>query len=174
MPRERPRVMYLQPSTQRLIDMLTSHTVNTLTQLVRIERTAATTSSRREAEALQSPIRAAWVYYVNSGQLTTELCNLTPRYPFSGALVEEANRRVRQDPSSSRSWNLAWLVLTKIREGGLIAVYAREEALKPGMWDGRRLGNENDVARLAACFEEEWNAAVVRMLRHWERPPTWF
>lgn len=153
--------------------MLQSHRVNTMTDLVRIERIAATTPSAADARAFQSPMTAAWAHYVTSHQLTTELRTLTPNYPFATGLVREAYARVRQDPFSNRSWNLAWLVLTKMREDGLIAAYARLEALKPEMWGDKQAG-EGDVARLAACFEGEWDAAVETMLRHWTVPPTWF
>ncbi|KAG5976471.1 hypothetical protein E4U55_007337 [Claviceps digitariae] len=162
-----------QPSTQQLIETLQSHRINTLTQLVRIERIAATTPSALDAQAFQSPMTAAWIHYVTSHQLTTELRTLTPQYPLATGLVLEAYARVRHDPLSNRSWNLAWLVLTRMKQDGLIAVYAHAEALRPEMWGGKQVGEE-DLARLAACFEREWDAAVERMLRHWAQPPTWF
>ena len=58
---------------------------------------------------------AAWDYYVCSYQFLTELRNLTPNYPFSGELLQEAHQLVLNDPDSNRSWNLAWLCLEKIR-----------------------------------------------------------
>jgi hypothetical protein len=59
---------------------------------------------------------AAWDYYVTSNQFLTELRGITRNYPFSGDVVAEAQRRVRADPDSNRSWNLAWLCLMKIRD----------------------------------------------------------
>ncbi|CRK47436.1 hypothetical protein BN1723_020302, partial [Verticillium longisporum] len=59
---------------------------------------------------------AAWDYYVSSNQLLTELRGLTRAYPFSGDVVRDAHRLVRNDPDSNRSWNLAWLILVKIQD----------------------------------------------------------
>jgi hypothetical protein len=59
---------------------------------------------------------AAWEYYVNSNQFLTELRGLTRSYPFCGDIVHDAHVRVRNDPDSNRSWNLAWLCLMKIRD----------------------------------------------------------
>lgn len=58
---------------------------------------------------------AAWTYYVDN-QLLTELRGLTRSYPACAELVADAASRVRNDPESNRSWNLAWLCLVKIRD----------------------------------------------------------
>jgi len=57
---------------------------------------------------------AAWRRYVTSNSFLVELRGLTPRFPIPVALVDEAGLRVRLDPGSNRSWNLAWLMLSKI------------------------------------------------------------
>ena len=160
-------------TTTRLIETLNTHRVNTLTELCRIERMATACEDENDAKAFQQPMTAAWIYYVTSHQLATELRGLTRNYPLAGDLVRDAYARVREDPDSNRSWNLAWLCLTKMKEQGLIPAYAALEAMKPEMW-GPDLPSAEDVARLATCFEQEWRAAVDMMLRHWRRPPTWY
>lgn len=60
-----------------------------------------------------------------------------------------------------------------MKEDDLIPAYAALEAMKPEMW-GNKMPAAEDVAQLATCFEQEWTAAVDMMLRHWERPPTWY
>ncbi|PHH59641.1 hypothetical protein CDD81_2799 [Ophiocordyceps australis] len=164
---------HVSSSVQQLIDCLTTHRVNTLTELCRIERMAASCTDEADARAFQKPMTAAWAHYVSSHQLLTELRGLTRAYPFSGDVVREAYRRVRADPASNRSWNLAWLCLRRIRDDGLIGVYAGAEAARPDMWAGHVPGKE-DVERLRACFEREWGGAVDTMLRHWQCPPTWY
>ncbi len=99
-----------------MIDSLETHRVNTLTELCRIERVAASCDSEDDARAFQGPMTAAWEYYVNSNQLLTELRGLTRSYPFCGEILRDAHVRVRNDPNSNRSWNLAWLCLMKIRD----------------------------------------------------------
>ncbi|ODA76443.1 hypothetical protein RJ55_07712 [Drechmeria coniospora] len=160
-------------STLRLVESLTTHRVNTLTELCRIERMASSCADETDARAFQRPMTAAWIRYVTSHQMLTELRGLTSRFPFCGDIVREAYGRVRRDPTSNRSWNLAWLVLRRIEEDGLIGVYAAREADRPTMWAGT-MPTGDDVRRLAACFEEEWSAAVDTMLRHWQHPPTWY
>ena len=152
---------------------LSSHRVNTLTELCRIERIAASCDSEADARAFQEPMTSAWTHYVTSHQLLTELRGLTRSYPFSGDVLRDALARVRADPDSNRSWNLAWLCLVKICDDGLIAVYAAAEAARPEMWGGSVPGEE-DLARLAAYFESEWTSAVDTMLRHWTFAPTWY
>ncbi|PFH57850.1 hypothetical protein XA68_14488 [Ophiocordyceps unilateralis] len=165
----RPRSSVLQH-----IECLTTHRVNTLTELCRIERIAASCDDEADAKAFQKPMTNAWVYYVTtSQQLLTELRGLSRNYPLSSDVVREAHRRVRADPNSNRSWNLAWLCLRKIKDDGLIATYAAVEAAKPEMWASTR-PSADDVARLVACFEREWNMAVDTMLRHWQRAPAWY
>jgi hypothetical protein len=90
---------------------LTQHRINTLPALRRIERAFATL----DTPDTTAPMTAAWTYYVSSHSLLTELRSLTKNYPFSSHCVEEAKRRVYADPQSNRSWNLAWLVLVKMR-----------------------------------------------------------
>lgn len=97
-----------------MIESLQSHTVNTLTELVRIERTAAQCEDESDAAAFQGPITEAWSYYVHSNQFLSELRGLTKSYPFSGDVVADAQVRVRNDPESNRSWNMAWLCLRKM------------------------------------------------------------
>ncbi|KAI1328665.1 hypothetical protein F5Y16DRAFT_146404 [Xylariaceae sp. FL0255] len=160
-------------STKQMIDALKTHRVNTLTELCRIERAAASCEDEAEAQAFQGPMTAAWDYYVNSNQLLTELRGLTRNYPASGGLVEEALTLVRHDPESNRSWNLAWLCLMKIRNEGLIPMYAQSEAWKPEMWGGRDPTPE-EADQLSQCFQHEWTQAVDKMLRHWPASPTWY
>jgi hypothetical protein len=57
---------------------------------------------------------AAWTSYVNSNNLLNELRGLTRDYPFSTECLDEAKYLVLNDPQSNRSWNYAWLILTKI------------------------------------------------------------
>lgn len=98
-----------------MIESLRNHTINTLTELCRIERVAMA-SEGEEMNAFQGPLAVAWDYYVNSNQLLLELRGLTRNYPASSSLVEEAKRLVSADPGSGQSWNLAWLCLVKIRD----------------------------------------------------------
>jgi len=103
-------------SVRHLIESLETHRVNTLTELCRIERAAAASENEDDAQAFQQPMTAAWEYYVDGHQFLSELRGLTANYPFSGDLVADAVARVRDDPDSNRSWNLAWLCLVKITE----------------------------------------------------------
>jgi len=89
--------------------------VNTLTELCRIERVAATASDE-DALAFQEPMTSAWTYYVTSNNLLSELRGLTRNYPFSSDALDDAKYRVSTDPESNRSWNYAWLVLVKMRD----------------------------------------------------------
>lgn len=97
-----------------MIESLQSHSVNTLTELVRIERAAATCEDENDAVAFQGPMTEAWSFYVGSNQFLTELRGLTRSYPFCGDVLADAQVRVRNDPDSNRSWNMAWLCLRKI------------------------------------------------------------
>ncbi|OAA36636.1 hypothetical protein NOR_07436 [Metarhizium rileyi] len=162
-----------RPSVPQLIETLNTHRVNTLTELVRIERLAASCTDPNDAAAFQKPMTTAWVHYVTSHQLVSELRGLTPNYPITGDVVRDAYSRVREDPGSNRSWNLAWLCLSKMKDDGLVAAYAALEAMKPEMW-GDTMPSPADVAQLATCFEAEWTVAIDVMLRHWERSPTWY
>ncbi|KAI1162944.1 hypothetical protein F5B18DRAFT_652205 [Nemania serpens] len=162
-----------QASTKQMIESLQNHTVNTLTELCRIERVAVACESEEEMQALQGPLATAWDYYVNSNQLLLELRGLTRNYPASSSLVEEARRLVSVDPGSSQSWNLAWLCLIKIRDAGLIVTCAQAESQKPEMWGGRHPSPE-EAEQLTQCFVYEWSQAVDKMLRHWRAAPIWY
>ncbi|KAH7265815.1 hypothetical protein FSOLCH5_013244 [Fusarium solani] len=162
-----------RPPVRELIRSLTAHQVNTLTELRRIERIAASCEDEDDARAFQEPMTLAWANYVTSNQFLIELHGLTPNYPFCGDIVQDAHLRVLSDPESNRSWNTAWLCLVKIRDDGLIPLYALLEAGKQEMW-GETLPTQEDVEQLASCFELEWRTAVDTMLRHWATPPTWY
>ncbi|KPM33893.1 hypothetical protein AK830_g12679 [Neonectria ditissima] len=155
------------------IKSLNNHSVNTLTELCRIERIAASCEDEADAKAFQEPMTAAWVYYVTSNQMLLELRGFTGNYPITADIVHDAHTRVRQDPDSNRSWNLAWLCLVKMRDDDLISGYAAVEASKQEMW-GSVLPTQKEVEQLAACFEYEWGVAVDTMLRHWQTPPSWY
>ncbi|KAJ2897142.1 hypothetical protein MKZ38_004960 [Zalerion maritima] len=162
-----------QSSVQDLIRSLQSHRVNTLTELCRIERVAASCDREEDAQAFQGPMTEAWNYYVSSRQFMTELRGLTPNYPFCGDVVADAHGRVVADQNSNRSWNLAWLILAKVQTDSMIPAYAASEAIRPEMW-GEHEPTQGEIDQLAACFEYEWTAAISRMLRHWTSPPTWY
>ncbi|ROT40968.1 hypothetical protein SODALDRAFT_322209 [Sodiomyces alkalinus F11] len=164
---------HLRRSLQELIDALLTHRVNTLTELCRIEKVAAACERAEETQAFQEPMTLAWNYYVTSNQFLMELQGLTRAYPFHGDIVHDAHMQVRSDPDSNRSWNLAWLILTKIKEENLISEYAALEANKPEMWGGRD-PSPQEAQQLRMLFEDEWTRAVNRMLRHWTSPPTWY
>ncbi|ESZ96604.1 hypothetical protein SBOR_2971 [Sclerotinia borealis F-4128] len=159
-----------QQNTAQLIESLNTHRVNTLTELCRIERIAAT-SNEEEMRLFQEPMTAAWTYYVTSNNLLNELRNLTRNYAFSSELLDDSKWRVSSDPNSNRSWNYAWLILIKIQDDGMIQTYATSEAIKPEMWGGR-LPEAEEAVQLAACFTYEWQEALGQMLRHWDTPPT--
>lgn len=74
-------------SVLELVDCLTTHRVNTLTELCRIERVAASCEDEANVKAFKQPMTAAWVHYVTSNQLLMELRGLTRNYPFSGDVV---------------------------------------------------------------------------------------
>ncbi|PQE32815.1 hypothetical protein CJF32_00001292 [Rutstroemia sp. NJR-2017a WRK4] len=159
-----------QQNTAQLIESLNTHRINTLTELCRIERFAAS-SSEEDQILFQEPMTAAWTYYVTSNNLLAELRNLTVNYPFSNELLDDAKWRVSSDPNSNRSWNYAWLVLIKMQDDDMVQAYAASEASKPEMWGGR-IPEADEEAQLAACFAYEWQDAVDQMLRHWQTPPT--
>ncbi len=165
--------VFYQKTLKQHIESLVTHRVNTLTELRRIEQVAASCENEADARAFQEPMTAAWCYYVNSNQFLTELRGLTPNYPFSGEILMDAQQRVISDPLSDRSWNMAWLCLSKIHDDGLIPLYAASEAHKPEMW-GDYQPQPEECEKLAQCFEYEWTQAVATMLRHWSTPPTWY
>ncbi|KAK8043473.1 hypothetical protein PG993_005903 [Apiospora rasikravindrae] len=161
-------------SIQQHIESLETHRVNTLTELCRIERLAASCENEEDSRAFQAPMTQAWTYYVaTSGQFLTELRGLSRNYPFCAELVSEARRRVLADPESNRSWNLAWLCLVKMQEDDLIRFYASSESWRKEMWQDRS-PTEEEADQLAQCFEYEWTQAVDTMLRHWPNSPTWY
>ncbi|KAI0099870.1 hypothetical protein GGR51DRAFT_387160 [Nemania sp. FL0031] len=162
-----------QSSTKQMIESLRNHTVNTLTELCRIERAAVSCETEEEMQAFQEPLAAAWDNYVISNQLLLELRGLTRNYPVSSSLVEEARLLVAEDPSSARSWNMAWLCLVKIRDAGLILTCAQAESQKPEMWGGRHPSPE-EAEQLTRCFVYEWTQAIDKMLRHWRAAPIWY
>ncbi|KAI1122228.1 hypothetical protein F5Y10DRAFT_78728 [Nemania abortiva] len=162
-----------QGSTRQMIESLRNHTVNTLTELCRIERAAVACESEEEMQAFQEPLAAAWDNYVSSNQLLLELRGLTRNYPVSSSLVEEARLLVAEDPNSGRSWNMAWLCLVKIRDAGLILTCAQAESQKPEMWGGRHPTPE-EAEQLTRCFVYEWTQAIDKMLRHWRAAPIWY
>ena len=106
---------FSKQSTAQLIESLNTHRINTLTELCRIERVAASASDE-DAMAFQGPMTQAWTYYVTSNNLLSELRGLTRNYPFSSEALDDAKWRVSNDPESNRSWNYAWLVLVKMRD----------------------------------------------------------
>lgn len=89
---------------------------------------------------------------------------------ISSELLDEARRRVHQDPSSNRSWNYCWLVLAKVHTDRLISTYARAQASRPEMWGGR-IPLADSVNQLSEAFITEWTAALAQLLRYWESPP---
>lgn len=99
-----------QAQKQQLVEALRTHRINTLTELRRVERLFASAGEKE----LTEPMTSAWLYYVNSNTLLAELRALTKNYPFSSECLEDAKRRVYQDPASNRSWNFCWLVLNKV------------------------------------------------------------
>ncbi|KUJ23327.1 uncharacterized protein LY89DRAFT_179098 [Mollisia scopiformis] len=153
-----------------IIQSLNTHRVNTLTELCRIERIAAS-GSEDDQLAFQEPMTSAWSYYVNSNQMLNELRNLTRDYPFSSDVLDDAKWRVSNDPASNRTWNYAWLVLIKMKDDEMIEAYAASEAAKPEMWAGRTPDDE-EAQQLAACFAYAWNSALEQMLRHWDTAPS--
>ncbi|KAA6413902.1 MAG: hypothetical protein FRX48_02264 [Lasallia pustulata] len=156
-----------QKDKEQLINSLRTHRVNTVTELRRIEKVFAYLNSPEVTE----PMTSAWAYYVNSNNLLNELRGLTRNYPFSSELLDEAKWQVIGDPESARSWNYCWLVLSKIQSEQLIRKHARLLAAKPAMWGGQA-PTAAQVEQLATACVNEWTAALNRMLRHWDTPPT--
>ncbi|KAK3052118.1 hypothetical protein LTR09_006710 [Extremus antarcticus] len=156
-----------QAQKRGLISALNEHRVNTIGELRRVERVFATLGS----SDVTQPMTAAWVHYVNSNSLLSELRCITRNYPFSSECLEEAKRRVHQDPASNRSWNYCWLVLAKVQNDTLIQTFARVQASRPEMWGGRNPPAEA-VQQLTDAFCEEWTSALAQLLRYWEAPPT--
>ena len=97
-----------------MLKSLRTHRVNTLTELRRIEKLLA--SNGTTPADVTEAMTTAWAHYVNSNNLLLELRGLTKNYPFSSECLDEAKWAVIGDPSSTRSWNYAWLILTKIKQ----------------------------------------------------------
>lgn len=102
----------MQHDKEQLIQSLRSHRVNTIIELRRIEKIFAEIDSPDVTE----PMTSAWLYYVNSNNLLSELRGLTKDYPFSSECLDEAKWFVAGDPGSARSWNYCWLVLQKVQD----------------------------------------------------------
>ncbi|KAI9837204.1 MAG: hypothetical protein M1837_003083 [Sclerophora amabilis] len=156
-----------QTEKAQLIRSLHTHRVNTLTELRRIERVLADVDQQEFCE----PMTSAWAHYVNSNNLLNELRGLTKSYPFSSECLDEAKWKVIEDPSSQRSWNYCWLVLTKIENEQLIVKHATSMAQQPSMW-GNRTPTPVGISQLANAFVSEWTRALRQMLRHWEAAPS--
>lgn len=98
----------------QVIDNLNKGLYRTSGDLRYIERMAAACEDE-DAAAFQGPMTSAWERFVNSQQFLLELRGLTPGFPISAEAIAEALRKVRRDPDSNRSWNLAWLALRKMK-----------------------------------------------------------
>ncbi|PGG96726.1 hypothetical protein GX51_07680 [Blastomyces parvus] len=153
-------------TTKELIDALLTHRINTITELRRAERTLIGQDCTEATE----PLSQAWLYYVNSNNLLSELRSLTKNYPFSSECLDDAKVLTFSDPKSVRSWNFCWLVLSKMQEQQLIPKHARDIAANPVMWGGRA-PTLTEVEQLSDACTAEWTMAAQRMLRHWEQPP---
>lgn len=97
-----------------MLKSLRTHRVNTLPELRRIEKLLA--SNGNHSADVTEAMTTAWAHYVNSNNLLSELRGLTKNYPFSSECLDEAKWQVIGDPSSTKSWNYAWLILTKIKQ----------------------------------------------------------
>ncbi|OKL62719.1 hypothetical protein UA08_01365 [Talaromyces atroroseus] len=157
-----------------VIDVLSSGRINTLTDLCRMERTLINAMQPRVENLRESPaielMASAWTNYVQSNNLLNELRNLTRDYPFSSELLDDAKELVMRDPNRKRSWNYAWLVLTKIEEDALVEKHAKALSTNPEMWGGSLPPEEMTVLLENKC-REDWTRAVRIMLRHWQLKP---
>lgn len=102
----------MQYNKEQLISALRTHRINTITEL----RSAERVLTQRDHVEVTDPLSDAWVYYVNSNNLLSELRFLTRNYPFSSECLDEAKALTVSDPQSARSWNYCWLVLSKLQE----------------------------------------------------------
>lgn len=80
-----------------------------MTEIVRIEKIAATCDDENDALAFQRPMTEAWNHYVNSNQFLTELRGLSRNYPFSAGVLDDA--KVQQ--SLSEWWLTRTFKLTR-------------------------------------------------------------
>ncbi|RPB16520.1 hypothetical protein P167DRAFT_480794 [Morchella conica CCBAS932] len=156
-----------QTEINQMLHTLRSHRVNTLTELRRIEKVLASVNPL----AYYAPMTEAWNHYVSSNNFLSELRGLTRQYPFSTELLESAKWSVYNDPDSSKSWNFAWLILTKLRNEQMVAEFATKTAYEPAMW-GNATPDPASATQLASVLTQEWSKAVDQMLRHWSSPPT--
>lgn len=110
-----------------LVASLRTRRVNTLTELRRIERNLVPANINQSFDnstipnEIVEPLASAWLHYVYSNNLLSELRNLTRSCMFSSELLDEAKMLVTTDPESGRSWNFAWLVLNKIENEYVIS-----------------------------------------------------
>ncbi|OJD17250.1 hypothetical protein AJ78_02632 [Emergomyces pasteurianus Ep9510] len=156
----------MQYNKEHLINALLTHRINTITELRSAERALIQCGPAGVIE----PLSEAWLYYVHSNNLLSELRSLTQSYPFSSECLDDAKILAVSDPKSSRSWNYCWIVLFKIQEQQLIPKHARDTAANPVMWGGRA-PTVTEIEQLSNACTAEWTTAVQQMLRHWERPP---
>ena len=97
-----------------MLKTLRSRSVNTSTDLRRIEKLLI--PNGKAFTDVTEALNTAWAHYVNSHNLLAELRGLTRDYPFPSDLLDEAKRSVVSDPTSIKSWNMAWLVLRKMKD----------------------------------------------------------
>ncbi|QKX57139.1 uncharacterized protein TRUGW13939_04247 [Talaromyces rugulosus] len=157
-----------------LLTLLRTPRVNTLTELRRIERNLIPAKINPSLDnnstipnEIVEPLASAWLNYVYSNNLLSELRNLTRSCMFSSELLDEAKMLVTADPDSGQSWNFAWLVLNKIENEELIDKHARDLSTNPDMWGGRSPAAD-EAKMLEDKCKQEWTWAVRQMLRNWE------
>ena len=101
-----------QPRIDQLVRALETHQINTVGDLRRVEKASITIND----PTLRNAMASAWVYYVNSNNLLSELRALTEQYAFSSELLDEAKYLALSDGASTQSRNFCLLVLKKIRD----------------------------------------------------------
>ncbi|KAI5801152.1 hypothetical protein EDC01DRAFT_612492 [Geopyxis carbonaria] len=158
-----------QAEINQMVQTIQQRRVNTIRDLRRIERTLSGLDAF--THYYMQPMTDAWSHYVNSNNFLNELRELTRQYPFSSEMLENAKVRVFNDAESRRSWNFAWLLLSKIKSEGMVQEYATRTAHQPEMWGGL-LPDAHNAAELARVLTAEWTQAVDKLLRHWQTPPT--
>ncbi|PGH34156.1 hypothetical protein GX50_03025 [[Emmonsia] crescens] len=156
----------MQQNKEQLINALRTHCINTITELRSAERALI----KYDPAEVTQPLSEAWLYYVNSNNLLSELRFVTKNYPFSSECLDEAKSLTISDPKTARSWNYCWLVLSKMQEQQLIPKHARDIAANPAMWGGRP-PTTTEIEQLSDACTAEWTMAAEQMLRHWEHPP---
>jgi hypothetical protein len=108
-----PRQTVSITEVNQMKQTLRDRRVNTLTELRRIERVLVSLPTFM-SEHLRD-LEDSFGFYVSSNNFLQELRGISRQYPFSTELLEDAKSRVYHDPTSTRSWNLAWLLLVKIK-----------------------------------------------------------